>query len=391
MREATADLRMLVAQVGPYPPEKNGIADYLLDLAAALRERDAGFATLVLACRTPGAPEREPGVWRCWEPRSDWPARLLAAVDEVRPRLVHVQHGMYMGHDGRLPRFLEGLKTRGIAAVVTLHGVWPTSLVRQWPRRFHRALGSAAGRIVIHQRAGSMGVLMAHGVPAGRIAVIPHGTKPVPAVDRGGARRELGLGDGPLALFAGLIFRRKGLHIAIRGFETVARDVPGARLLAVGRVRMANPVDWAYRAWLDRLTRPGRRAGWLDFRPGHLSEADLSAAIGASDAVVFPYLRPYGSSSGMFHRVLAAGRPVICSDVPTFAEAIDAWGRELPDLVVRPGDVGAWARALTDVLARDGLRARAAEASVRLGNAFPLAAAAEAHLDLYRELLEETP
>jgi len=378
---------MLVAQVGPYPPEKNGIGDYVADLAAALRERDPGVETLVLTCRTPGAPEREPGVWRCWEPRSDWPGRLLAAVDETRPRVVHVQHGMYMGHDARLPRFLDGLKARGIAGVVTLHGVWPTSPVRFWPRRFHRALGRAAGRIVIHQRAGSMDVLMAHGVPAGRVAVIPHWTRPAPAVDRGPSRQALGLGDGPLALFAGLIFRRKGLHIAVRAFDAVAREVPGARLLAVGRVRMASPIDWAYRAWLDRLTGPGRRAGWLDFRPGHVSEADLSTAIAAADAVVFPYLRPYGSSSGMLHRVLAAGRPVICTDVPTFAEAIDAWGRELPELVVRPGDVGALGRALSNVLGSDGLRARAAEASARLGDAFPLAAAAEAYLKLYRELL----
>jgi glycosyltransferase involved in cell wall biosynthesis len=382
---------MLVAQVGPYPPGKNGIGDYVVALAGALHEADPDVACLVLACRAPGAPEREPGVWRCFEPRSDWTARLLAAVDEVRPRLVHVQHGMYLGHDGRLPLFLEGLRARGVPGVVTLHGVWPASLVRRWPRRFHRALGRAAGRVVIHQRAGSMDVLLGHGVPSDRISVIPHWTKPAPAVDPVQARLRLGLGGGPLALFAGLIFPRKGLHVAVRAFPAVARGVPGARLLAMGRVRTASPVDWVYRAWLGWLAGPGRRAGWLDYRPGHASEEDLEASIAAADAVVFPYLRPYGSSSGMLHRVLAAGRPVVCSNVPTFAEAIDAWGRELPELVVRPGDVGAWERAMADVLGRADLRAQAAGASARLGNAFPLAAAAEAHVRLYRELLGTAP
>jgi len=381
------DHKTLIAQVGPYPPEKNGIGDYVYDLAHALGERNPGVSNLVLACRIPGAPDREPGVWRCWDPHSNWPDELLRAVDEARPRLVHIQHGMYMGHGGRVERFLDGLRSRRIPVVVTLHGVWPETLVRRWPRRFHRALGTFAARIVIHQDAGSMAVLLAHGVPGERIVIIPMGTKPAPAIDRGLARRELGLPDGRLALFAGLIFRRKGLHTVIRAFEGVARAVPGARLLAVGRERMAQPLDWAYRTWLHRLARHGRKSGWLDLRPGHVSEEELSMAIAAADAVVFPYLRPYGSSSAMLHRVLAAGRPVVCSRVPTFAEAIEAWGEDLPELIVPPGDVESWRRSLRELFSRDDLLARAAEASARLGRANPLTATADAHLRLYRALL----
>lgn len=377
----------LVAQIAPYPPQPNGIGDCTYDLCRAIRQADPNVSVLALACRMPGIAEREPDVWRCWDPLSDWPAELLRAVDEVAPQVVHVQHGMYLGHGRRVGRFLEGLRSRRIPVVVTLHGVWPTSLTRRWPRRFHGTLAEYADRVMIHQRAGALDVLLEHGVPPERIAVIPLGTPGPPVFDVAQAREKLGLTRKPIVLFAGLIFRRKGLHTAVRAFRAVSRDVPEACLLAVGRERSAHPVDELYRLWLRGLMRRGRREGWIDFRPGYASEEDLSLYVGSADLVVMPYLRPYGSSSAIFHRALAAGRPVLCSDVPTFAEAIDAWAAGLPEMIVPRGDVHAWARALTGILTRPDLRERAARASFELGLKSRWPSVAEEHIRMYRTLL----
>jgi len=378
----------LVAQIAPYPPQPNGIGDWTRDLGRAIRQADTSVSVLTLAGRMPGAAEKEPGVWRCWNPRSNWPDELLRAVDAVAPRIVHIQHGMYLGHGRRVARFLEGLRSRRIPVAVTLHGVWPTALTRHWPRRLHRALAEYAGRVLIHQRAGALDVLLKHGVPEERIVVIPLGTPDPPVFDAARAREKLGLTRKPVVLFAGLIFRRKGLHTAVRAFKSVSRDVPGAHLLAVGRERSGHPVDQLYRLWLRGLMRRGRKAGWIDFRPGHASEEDLSLYIGSADLVVMPYLRPYGSSSAIFHRALAAGRPVLCSNVPTFAEAIDAWALDVPEMIVRPGDVRAWARAMTGILTRPDLRERAARASFELGRKSRWPFVAEEHIRLYRALLE---
>jgi glycosyltransferase involved in cell wall biosynthesis len=378
----------LVAQVAPYPPQRNGIGDYTHDLCRNIRQADSGAAVLALACRAPGAPEREPDVWRCWDPRSDWPAELLRAIDDVAPQVVHVQHGLYLGHGRRAERFLKGLRSRRIPVVVTLHGVWPTALTRRWPRRFHGTLADFADRIMIHQRAGALSVLLEHGVPAERIVVIPHGTPDPPIIDVARAREKLGLIRKPIVLSAGNIFRRKGLHTAVRAFKIVSRDVPEACLLAVGRERSAHPIDLLYRAWLHGLMRRGRKAGWIDFRPGYASEADLSLYVGTADLVVMPYLRTYGSASGVFHHALAAGRPVLCSDVPTFAEAIDAWAADLREMIVPPGDVKAWARALTLVLTRPDLRERAARASFELGFKCRWPSVAAEHIRMYRSLLD---
>ncbi|MGA2534293.1 MAG: glycosyltransferase [Candidatus Aminicenantales bacterium] len=377
----------LVAQITPYPPQPNGIGDCTSDLCRAIRLADPNVSVLALACRVPGVAERERDVWRCWDPRSDWPAELLRAVDDIGPQVVHVQHGLYMGHGRRVARFLEGLRSRRIPVVVTLHGVWPTAPLRRWPRRFHGTLAKYADRVMIHQRAGGQDVLLKHGVPAERIAVIPLGTPDPPVFDAARARETLGLTRKPVVLFAGHIFRRKGLHTAVGAFRSVSREIPEACLLAVGRVRSAHPVDELYRLWLGGLMRRGRKAGWIDFRPGYASEEDLSLYIGSADLVVMPYLRTYGSSSAIFHRALAAGRPVLCADVPTFAEASDAWAADLPEMIVPPGDVHAWARALTLVLTRPELRERAARASFELGLKSRWPSVAEEHIRMYRTLL----
>jgi glycosyltransferase involved in cell wall biosynthesis len=295
---------------------------------------------------------------------------------------------MYMGHGRRVARFLKGLKSRRIPVVVTLHGVWPETPIRLWPRRFHGLLAEHADRVLIHQRAGAMGVLLGHGVPEERIEVISLGTPAPPVIDTDQARERLGLVRRPVVLFAGLIFRRKGLHTAVRAFESVSRDVPGACLLAVGRERNAHPIDFLYRLRLRGLMRRGRKAGWIDFRPGYASDDDLSLSIISADLVVMPYLRPYGSSSAVFHRALAAGRPVLCSNVPTFAEAADSWASKLPQMIAPPGDVQAWSRAMTAVLTDSGLRERASRASSELGRKSRWPLVAGEHIRMYRTLVK---
>ena len=164
----------------------------------------------------------------------------------------------------------------------------------------------------------------------------------------------IGMAGRQVVLFAGNIFRRKGLHVVIRAFPAVVRKVPEACLLVVGSERANNILDRFYRFWLHAEMRPGLKKGWLIRRAEYVSDAELATRINAAAVAVFPYLRRYGSASGVFHWVLAAGRPAICSNIPTFAEATDAWGERLPELFPPPGDIGAWSRALTRILTAEG-------------------------------------
>ena len=90
----------------------------------------------------------------------------------------------------------------------------------------------------------------------------------------------------------------------------------------------------------------------------------------------------------LFAQVAPSGHPVLCPDVPTFAEASDAWAADLREMIVPPGDVKAWARALTLVLTRPDLRTRAARASFELGLKSRWPSAAAEHIRMYRTLLD---
>lgn len=374
--------------VSPSPDRRNGIGVYSARLARELRCQDPRCTVACAADLLPRpVPTRPGGDWRGREFPSRWADPLLRALDESRPRLVHVQHGLYIGPGRELASLLDGLRGRGIASVVTLHGVWPPAPLRRWPSRLYRLLAGSAGRVVIHQEAGALKLLQSHGIAARRIAVIPHGTW---TGDEAARSRASEAADGKVVLFAGNIFRRKGLHVVLRAFPEVVRRVPQARLLVVGNERANNLLDRLYLLWLHARMRRGLREGWLFRRQGYVPDAEFLDCIAGSAAAVFPYLRRYGSASGVFHHVLAAGRTALCSAVPTFAEAIAAWGGSLPELIVPPGDAGAWSRSLVRVLGDEAFRERATAASRELGQRSSWAEVARMHLRLYRGLLAET-
>ena len=89
---------------------------------------------------------------------------------------------------------------------------------------------------------------------------------------------------------------------------------------------------------LDRLEAcPG-----VEVRRGFVPEEDLDAWAAAADLLVLPYA--FGSHSGVLHRGLSAGTPVLAS--PPLAEEVHRTGAG----AVVPLDPEAWAEALVTAL-----------------------------------------
>ncbi len=372
---------MRIVLVAPHPASKNGIGNYTARLIRELRLQGPQCSIM----------SPTDLLWGGWELPPHWPDVFLEIIDATHPQLVHIQHGLYLGHGPELTRFLAELRTRHIPCVVTLHGVWSPTLFFRWSPPFYRLLAANVAQVIVHQRDGTLKSLQKHGIPADRIAVIPHGTwtsaETVPAnipdtMDMTGRR---------LVLFAGNIFQQKGLHIVIQAFKDVVRRIPGACLLVVGNERAENFIDRLYRVYLHAKMHQGLKAGWLISRAEYVPDDELWEHITAAEVVVFPYLRRYGSASGVFHRVLAAGRPAICSNVPTFAEAISAWSENLTDLFPPPGSVKAWSRAIIKILSDESFRQRAMAASASLGRETSWSLVARKHLQLYGSLLSPSP
>lgn len=154
--------------------------------------------------------------------------------------------------------------------------------------------------------------------------------------------------DGPTIGFLGRFDEpRKGLPVLLDAMRTVVRSHPGARLLVAGRGDAAE---------LRELIGP-------DLQPhvsllGTISEADKAAFLRSVDVYCAPNL--LGESFGVILiEALAAGAPIVASDLDAFARVLDD-GRA--GVLVPRGNAAALARALDDLI---GDPARRAELSAR--------------------------
>jgi phosphatidylinositol alpha-mannosyltransferase len=145
---------------------------------------------------------------------------------------------------------------------------------------------------------------------------------------------DLRSGDERKILFLGRLERRKGLEVLIQAM-TRLRDLP-VRLVVAG----TGPEEKACRRLADRLSVPA------DF-VGAVPEEDLPSLYRSSDVYCAPGLG--GESFGIvLIEAMAAGVPVVCSDIPGYrAVAEDA------ALMSPPGLSGPLAEAIRQVLTEE--------------------------------------
>jgi glycosyltransferase involved in cell wall biosynthesis len=307
-------------------------------------------------------------------------ARAFGRVlDESRPDLVHVQH--MMGFPAAL---LDTLHRRRIPTVITLHDYWwvcaNAQLVTNYdqsicagPRRdwfncsrcalarggadvFRLAAPGLSPLLAVRERILRSGLeraariiaptefvktwYAAHGLPAERIGVLPHGIEPSVAA---GARENLGPDLSAHVRFAyiGGLTWQKGVHVLVEAFS---RLPPGPELWIAGD----ESADPAYAAGLRVNAGPGIRFF------GALTHTQVWEILRQVGVVVIPSLW-YETFSLITHEAFAAGRPVIASGLGALAEVVHDG---VDGLSAPPGDVDAWENALLRMSDSPDLRDR---------------------------------
>jgi glycosyltransferase involved in cell wall biosynthesis len=194
---------------------------------------------------------------------------------------------------------------------------------------------------------------LASGVPAEKVAHIPHGVDivrfhPPSAAERQAARARLSLpADGCVIAYTGRLLKGKGLDGLVAAFAKVAADVPSAHLLIVGSgAGQALSVEEDLRATVLREGLVGRVTftGRLD---------DVSEALRAADAFAFPSV--YEALGLSLIEAAATGLPAVGARTGGIVDVIEdgasGW-------LVAPGDVTELAARLRALLLDAGARAR---------------------------------
>ena len=210
-----------------------------------------------------------------------------------------------------------------------------------------------------------------NGVDAARFAA--------PTAHSSALRAGIGATDRTLFLTVGGIEPRKGSRELIEALALVRNEMDPSPMLAV----VGGHSFQDHRAYREDVLDRARQLS-LDEElklVGTVSEAELDGWYEAADAFVFPSVKEgFGL---VVLEAMAAGLPVIATDIPVFREYLDDG---VGALLVPPHDADALAKAMVRVGQDLSLRSSLADAGPTVAARFTWEACARQHLALYAEV-----
>ena len=245
---------------------------------------------------------------------------------------------------------LNTLSDTGINTFVTFHRTrdleYPRPLVSH--RKMTEALQRCT-RVLVHSLA-DVNRLREFGV-SGNVVLFPHGAMDRHAFNADAVRGLLGLsGFSPVIGTCGFLLPGKGLTELIHGFALILRACPAAYLLMINAEFPTPESREQHERCLEmmRLLDIEERVRLVnDF----LDIEETLFLLNACDAIVYAYQRTEESTSGAARLGLAAGRPVLTTPLPVFADLSEVV-HQLPGT-----DAPAIAEGTLSVLGDDGRKA----------------------------------
>ena len=291
------------------------------------------------------------------DPRQDLLAlrELAALCRRTRPQILHANCSK-AGFAGMLAAALTRVPVR----IYTTHGwpfVWSSGLSQRVYVWGDRLIGRLATRIVCVSEAERRAALQARICRAGRMVVIPN------AVDVGPATAFVRRNGLPTIVSVGRLAAPKDFPTLLAALAQLETGSYRARVVGDGPQRAALEAD-AERLGLSAVEFLGERD-------------DVPELLRAAHVFVLPTRSEAHPMSVL--EAMAAGLPVVASDVGGVPELLDGHG-----LLVPPGDADALAVALRRLIDDPALRARHGELARRDAETrFDLSRFHRAYLDLY--------
>jgi rhamnosyl/mannosyltransferase len=289
------------------------------------------------------------------------PWRLL----RERPDVVHLHFPYPVGETAQ---FLLG---RGRATVLTYHSdvVKQTTILKFYRPVMERVLRKADTIIVGSPPMRGSAYLAAH---QEKLRLIPYGI-PLARFRKPDFSEKPGFSGPFTLLFVGRLRYYKGLDYLIRALP----QIPRARLQVVG----IGPMEGEWRA-LAQDIGVADRIEWL----GETPDEELPSIYHAADLFVLPASHPSEAFGLVQVEAMAAGLPVVCTELGTGTTYVNLDG--VTGLVAPPRDADALARAINALIDDPARRAEMGRAArERVTREFDLDVMVDRVLALYGDLI----
>ncbi|MDE2560855.1 MAG: glycosyltransferase, exosortase A system-associated [Sphingomonadales bacterium] len=205
--------------------------------------------------RTPGEPYGLPAL-REWREIAALAKRIAEVAREWRPDVLHAHSPALCG----LAAVRAGASL-GIPVVYEIRAFWEDAAVgngtgregsaKYWLTRQLENRAVAGADAVVTICSGLRDDLVARGVPAEKITIMPNGVDlslfGAPLERDAAFAGQLGLGDGPVIGFLGSFYPYEGLDDLVAAMPAIVSAVPGAKLLLVG----GGPAEAALKAQVE--------------------------------------------------------------------------------------------------------------------------------------------
>jgi len=350
------------------------------NLARELVRSSTGFRYRVLAPRGTRPPADnvsvDPvyGAGDRFEPGLLQNARVLARL--LLPAFADIYH-FFFAPNPRTARAVQlalGLSVRRHPSVQTLCSL-PAETTRIRP-------GCFADAVVVLSRYAEERVRVEGLGHVVRIPPCVRGSRSASPARRTRIRRQLGLGDGPLVLFAGDVEPQRGSDVLVKAAPRIMQALPGAEIVVAARAKTERS-----RAHHTALETQARRLGVADRihfmgETGSIhdlltcADAQVLAAASLEKKMDYPLVLLEG---------LARGLPMVVTDRPPLSELLEE-GRDGAGLGVPPGDPDAVAEAVVRLCGDAEAHSRARAAARAAARDFAPEVMATAYEKLYVDL-----
>ncbi len=351
--------------LGNHAPRQCGIATFTTDLSEAITAGFPDIDCFVLAMNEAGKHYAYPDRVRFEIAETDLASYRRAAnflnVSAVDLLCVQHEYGIFGGKAGS--HVLALLRELRMPVVTTLH----TILLEPDPQQRHvmDQLTQISERLVVMSAHGAMLLREVHGVPEGKIDLIPHGIPKVPL--SGASKDRLGIHGKRVILTFGLLSPDKGIEHVIDAMPAILARYPDTLYIVLGATHphVKERHGESYRLGLSSRAQQLGVASSMIFHNRFVSQDELVEFLSAADIYITPYLKQEQITSGTLAYAVGSGKAVISTPY-FYARELLADGR---GVLVPWRDPRAIAKEVIDLFGDDGKRSALCERAAAYGRA----------------------